>query len=138
MPSYSIIFFFQAEDGIRDVAVTGVQTCALPILRGRSRVPHRRATGAGGARRGRGVALARAYRRAGREAAAVPANRRVGAGGPRHGTAHRYVQPADPDLAAERAPRDGGAAKPLAQSAAGAGARRRLGREGGVLELGSV
>src|SRR2546422_3433198 len=26
-----IIFFFQAEDGIRDVAVTGVQTCALPI-----------------------------------------------------------------------------------------------------------
>src|SRR5205809_7600481 len=27
-----IFFFFQAEDGIRDVAVTGVQTCALPIL----------------------------------------------------------------------------------------------------------
>src|SRR2546422_6877777 len=27
-------FFFQAEDGIRDVAVTGVQTCALPILVG--------------------------------------------------------------------------------------------------------
>src|SRR2546422_9636533 len=26
-------FFFQAEDGIRDVAVTGVQTCALPIFR---------------------------------------------------------------------------------------------------------
>src|SRR2546422_8474487 len=26
------IFFFQAEDGIRDVAVTGVQTCALPIF----------------------------------------------------------------------------------------------------------
>src|SRR2546422_1238894 len=26
-----IYFFFQAEDGIRDVAVTGVQTCALPI-----------------------------------------------------------------------------------------------------------
>src|SRR5687768_17925885 len=26
-------FFFQAEDGIRDVAVTGVQTCALPIYR---------------------------------------------------------------------------------------------------------
>src|SRR5256884_753041 len=26
-----ISFFFQAEDGIRDVAVTGVQTCALPI-----------------------------------------------------------------------------------------------------------
>src|SRR5205809_8099426 len=28
----SWFFFFQAEDGIRDVAVTGVQTCALPIL----------------------------------------------------------------------------------------------------------
>src|SRR5437762_3855893 len=25
-------FFFQAEDGIRDTSVTGVQTCALPIL----------------------------------------------------------------------------------------------------------
>src|SRR5690349_24213228 len=31
--SYEIyyIFFFQAEDGIRDLYVTGVQTCALPI-----------------------------------------------------------------------------------------------------------
>src|SRR5256884_7303901 len=28
---YGFVFFFQAEDGIRDVAVTGVQTCALPI-----------------------------------------------------------------------------------------------------------
>src|SRR6266850_8336068 len=27
-------FFFQAEDGIRDYKVTGVQTCALPILEG--------------------------------------------------------------------------------------------------------
>src|SRR5690606_40625857 len=26
------LFFFQAEDGIRDFHVTGVQTCALPIL----------------------------------------------------------------------------------------------------------
>src|SRR2546430_10330682 len=26
-----IVFFFQAEDGIRDLTVTGVQTCALPI-----------------------------------------------------------------------------------------------------------
>ena len=25
------VFFFQAEDGIRDTSVTGVQTCALPI-----------------------------------------------------------------------------------------------------------
>src|SRR5690348_17456747 len=28
---YSFTFFFQAEDGIRDGRVTGVQTCALPI-----------------------------------------------------------------------------------------------------------
>src|SRR2546422_8561436 len=28
---FFFFFFFQAEDGIRDVAVTGVQTCALPI-----------------------------------------------------------------------------------------------------------
>src|SRR5260370_39978493 len=29
-----IMFFFQAEDGIRDSSVTGVQTCALPISNG--------------------------------------------------------------------------------------------------------
>src|SRR2546430_7251464 len=29
-------FFFQAEDGIRDLTVTGVQTCALPISAGAS------------------------------------------------------------------------------------------------------
>src|SRR3989449_2077328 len=29
--AFCAVFFFQAEDGIRDVAVTGVQTCALPI-----------------------------------------------------------------------------------------------------------
>src|SRR3712207_7597127 len=28
----SCFFFFQAEDGIRDIGVTGVQTCALPIF----------------------------------------------------------------------------------------------------------
>src|SRR2546430_17154781 len=28
---YVLFFFFQAEDGIRDLTVTGVQTCALPI-----------------------------------------------------------------------------------------------------------
>src|SRR3989442_18584 len=31
-------FFFQAEDGIRDADVTGVQTCALPISRLKSNV----------------------------------------------------------------------------------------------------
>src|SRR3712207_5616471 len=29
---FVFFFFFQAEDGIRDIGVTGVQTCALPIL----------------------------------------------------------------------------------------------------------
>src|SRR5690606_27500242 len=29
--SVSLVFFFQAEDGIRDFHVTGVQTCALPM-----------------------------------------------------------------------------------------------------------
>src|SRR5690349_23304571 len=29
---FVFFFFFQAEDGIRDLYVTGVQTCALPIL----------------------------------------------------------------------------------------------------------
>src|SRR5438034_5940664 len=32
-------FFFQAEDGIRDHCVTGVQTCALPIWTRRSAAP---------------------------------------------------------------------------------------------------
>src|SRR5438034_10401651 len=32
LPRVDVFFFFQAEDGIRDHCVTGVQTCALPIL----------------------------------------------------------------------------------------------------------
>src|SRR6266446_7140608 len=35
-------FFFQAEDGIRDYKVTGVQTCALPISRDASEAPRAR------------------------------------------------------------------------------------------------
>src|SRR2546427_12706818 len=38
------VFFFQAEDGIRDLTVTGVQTCALPISQRRRvecRIPAR-------------------------------------------------------------------------------------------------
>src|SRR2546427_12383305 len=37
----AVRFFFQAEDGIRDLTVTGVQTCALPISisRAAARVP---------------------------------------------------------------------------------------------------
>src|SRR5215813_1055459 len=33
MDAFFLFFFFQAEDGIRDADVTGVQTCALPICR---------------------------------------------------------------------------------------------------------
>src|SRR5205809_3328687 len=36
---FFFFFFFQAEDGIRDVAVTGVQTCALPISAARRNLP---------------------------------------------------------------------------------------------------
>src|SRR3989442_6136348 len=35
----SSVFFFQAEDGIRDADVTGVQTCALPISSATNAVP---------------------------------------------------------------------------------------------------
>src|SRR5689334_1739922 len=51
----SMLFFFLAEDGIRDGTVTGVQTCALPISRPvRRRSTHRTlADGARRARRGR-------------------------------------------------------------------------------------
>src|SRR5258706_8782599 len=41
--SYLVFFFFfQAEDGIRDWSVTGVQTCALPISARRGLRPGRR------------------------------------------------------------------------------------------------
>src|SRR5688572_31084661 len=36
-----LFFFFQAEDGIRDLTVTGVQTCALPISYDPFHVRHR-------------------------------------------------------------------------------------------------
>src|SRR5690349_22366440 len=46
-------FFFQAEDGIRDLYVTGVQTCALPIYApgGDAPDPAARAAAPGGSRR---------------------------------------------------------------------------------------
>src|SRR6201994_5085964 len=36
---HGLLFFFQAEDGIRDYKVTGVQTCALPISTSFPRLP---------------------------------------------------------------------------------------------------
>src|SRR5437016_6456069 len=44
---FCVFFFFQAEDGIRDWSVTGVQTCALPIWSGaRAHLPSRRSNSA--------------------------------------------------------------------------------------------
>src|SRR2546428_3817136 len=51
---FNVFFFFQAEDGIRDLIVTGVQTCALPISRGpAARLPARVADTASAARAAR-------------------------------------------------------------------------------------
>src|SRR2546429_2783377 len=87
-------FFFQAEDGIRDVAVTGVQTCALPILIRPSsrctvgscgRCPPARSHGAPAARadRPRGRAPRRGGGRAAAGAAARPPEREGGGWGKR-------------------------------------------------------
>src|SRR5437763_858650 len=54
-PFFSLL---HAEDGIRDTSVTGVQTCALPIWRGRLRV--RAARRPGGRLRARRAAIASA------------------------------------------------------------------------------
>src|SRR2546422_8625143 len=55
-----VFFFFQAEDGIRDVAVTGVQTCALPITFPRRGDGNDRR---GGRRRSRGDTRGELFRR---------------------------------------------------------------------------
>src|SRR3712207_9488157 len=54
-------FFFQAEDGIRDIGVTGVQTCALPICAARRdvAVEEEHAAVVGGERRERLAVLRR-------------------------------------------------------------------------------
>src|SRR2546429_8251146 len=70
-------FFFQAEDGIRDVAVTGVQTCALPISAGDSAGESVRVLGFGSDRAHRGR---RTHH--GRAAGRVPGAARVSP--PRH------------------------------------------------------
>src|SRR5256885_7513559 len=74
-----VFFFFQAEDGIRDYKVTGVQTCALPICRNAGRLPARTAclgcspdgTGTPGGRRW--LALAAQQRRIRCQPATAPA-----------------------------------------------------------------
>src|SRR5256885_17175403 len=81
-----VFFFFQAEDGIRDYKVTGVQTCALPI----SARP--RATGAGDlvllslcrrARMGSGQHAPIGPTRANRDRKSVVGGKRVDLGGRR-------------------------------------------------------
>src|SRR2546426_8461283 len=48
--NHAFFFFFQAEDGIRDYKVTGVQTCALPICDGRHDAYQGEGGAAGGGR----------------------------------------------------------------------------------------
>src|SRR2546430_8409419 len=55
-----LVFFFQAEDGIRDLTVTGVQTCALPISSANWRV-----------RGGRGFRSSAGFRLRARSSAAI-------------------------------------------------------------------
>src|SRR3989441_5981623 len=91
-----LLFFFQAEDGIRDKLVTGVQTCALPISRqpqaaapagAPARRPHRRRDRVG-PRRGARVRIAA----------------RRGDADPPHRAGHRtrHVQPTPPGVARHR------------------------------------
>src|SRR6266545_3516719 len=91
-------FFFQAEDGIRDKLVTGVQTCALPISAGRPRRPtHRPRQGPRAAGGGREAGRGRAGRPRARGAAGrgprPPAPGREGTP-PAQGAAGRRGRPA--------------------------------------------
>src|SRR5256886_8413952 len=63
---FAFFFFFQAEDGIRDLTVTGVQTCALPILfvRPPSHGPRRLPVRLPGARRTQRILRVHAVHRA--------------------------------------------------------------------------
>src|SRR2546425_10193618 len=74
------VFFFQAEDGIRDKLVTGVQTCALPIWGGGDLLDGDRRRGGGGGR---------AQEEAGASQAAAEARGHRGAPEDRGGTGTR-------------------------------------------------
>src|SRR5207245_8810292 len=74
-------FFFQAEDGIRDATVTGVQTYALPICIGRRRGQlgaHRPRSSVGGVRRSPDAAMIRVVLPAHLRTLARSEERRVG------------------------------------------------------------
>src|SRR5205823_8902824 len=92
----TIFFFFQAEDGIRDKLVTGVQTCALPISPiGVRRPPNCRRTPTGASAQFRAPRRARCAvrptpRPPARRGALRSEERRVGKeGGPRWSQRHR-------------------------------------------------
>src|SRR5947209_19649176 len=68
--AFWVFFFFQAEDGIRDIGVTGVQTCALPISTPSTGPPRPRSAGrrrSGGPRPPRGTPPRSEERRVGKE-----------------------------------------------------------------------
>src|SRR2546430_17562892 len=96
-----LFFFFQAEDGIRDLTVTGVQTCALPIA-----IPIRRRA-APGVRGGHGRRPPRPRAGPPRETRrqARPAGRRPGWRGIQFRKAARAV-PRSPAATARRRPRE--------------------------------
>src|SRR5256886_3714180 len=75
-----LIFFFQAEDGIRDLTVTGVQTCALPISSERQSVRRNYEE----RRRGRERAARQSRRRCSGHGARLDDRRMVGGGGADH------------------------------------------------------
>src|SRR2546426_3009289 len=114
---YCFFFFFQAEDGIRDYKVTGVQTCALPIC-GDGRARLRTAGDGGGAGPRRRPRAAQSFR----PGAAPAANRRTVIAPPLPHSP--LVAPADRQL---RGPRRAGAPRRAAGAAVGplAGTRAR-------------
>src|SRR5216683_7413868 len=100
---FLFFFFFQAEDGIRDLIVTGVQTCALPIS-----PPLRAGLRSGGGRRRSARHRGRLEREVPRGCGLLPEGRagpgrasveHLGTGGPRAGADRRArpVQAAGPE-----------------------------------------
>src|SRR6266496_6482627 len=87
-----VFFFFQAEDGIRDLYVTGVQTCALPISPAGTAAARQPARTAGSGR----SSSPRAHRRARRSE-----ERRVGKECRSRGSPYHYKKKKNPESAFE-------------------------------------
>src|SRR3712207_2566405 len=114
-----VVFFFQAEDGIRDIGVTGVQTCALPIFY-RRRAARRRGRAAR-ARGSGGALLARGARRPGARPARVPQQ----VLGPLRGGGHARTCALRADLARKTLPAARAAGLPVAYQGPGYGGGTR-------------